>query len=83
DMGKVRLAKIVELAEGCEKQIAEATNGETIKPDIIIETKLASTLDNVTSLRPNGGAVLKLKCNLCNKFGHTNETCVSSNVNKA
>ncbi|CAF2109295.1 unnamed protein product [Rotaria magnacalcarata] len=81
DMGKIRLAKIVELAEGCEKQISEATKGETIKPDIIIETKLASALDNVTSLRPNGGAVLKLKCNICNRFGHTSDTCVSSNVN--
>ncbi|CAF2132295.1 unnamed protein product, partial [Rotaria magnacalcarata] len=41
-MGKVGLAKIVEFAEGCEKQIAEAIKDETIKPDIIIETKLAS-----------------------------------------
>ncbi|CAF4219117.1 unnamed protein product [Rotaria magnacalcarata] len=75
-MGKIRLAKIVELAEGCEKQISEATKGETIKPDIIIETKLASALDNVTSLRPNGGAVLKLKCNICNRnFGHLAHAC--------
>ncbi|CAF3545930.1 unnamed protein product [Rotaria socialis] len=76
-MGKVRLDKIVELAEGCEKQISEAIKDETIKPAIIIESKLASALDNVTSLRPNGGAIPKLKCN----FGHTNKTCVSSNVN--
>ncbi|CAF2029417.1 unnamed protein product [Rotaria magnacalcarata] len=81
DMGKVTLAKIVEFAEGCEKHISEIIKNETIKPAIMIETKLASTLENVTSLRPNGGAILKLKCNLCNRFGHTNKTCVSSNVN--
>ncbi|CAF2052863.1 unnamed protein product [Rotaria magnacalcarata] len=80
-MGKVRLAKIVEFAEGCEKQISEAIKDETLKPVIIVESKLSSALENVTSLRPNGGAILKLKCSLCNKFGHTNETCVSSNVN--
>ncbi|CAF4325476.1 unnamed protein product, partial [Rotaria magnacalcarata] len=81
-MGKVRLAKIVELAEGCEKQIAEATNGETIKPDIMIETKLASTLDNVTSLRPNGGAVLKLKCNLCNNLINKAEIEINKTVSE-
>ncbi|CAF4321790.1 unnamed protein product, partial [Rotaria magnacalcarata] len=81
DIGKVTLAKIVEFAEGCEKQISEAIKDETLKPVIIVESKLSSALENVTSLRPNGGAILKLKCSLCNKFGHTNETCVSSNVN--
>ncbi|CAF3376687.1 unnamed protein product [Rotaria socialis] len=70
------MAKFVSLAVSCERQGSNAVIIEAVKTAVGSET--INKVNVMSSFRPNGGTIPKLKCNRCNKCGHTSKTCLLS-----
>ncbi|CAF2153526.1 unnamed protein product [Rotaria magnacalcarata] len=78
NINNIKMAKLVSLAESCERQGSNTVIIEAVKTAVGSET--INKVNIMSSFRPNGGTIPKFKCNRCNKFGHTSKTCLLSNT---